>query len=126
MMAVLEENPLGSIEYPISSNLARWIGTDIENIIQILQRSTEHEQPLAKQRTFAKARKRRRMRLIKTDKRQKGMAVVFLGDCRQHNTSTTPSGVRERSFAPAFVAMMAVLEDVCIGSALYFVSDFVE
>ncbi|GIY84560.1 hypothetical protein CDAR_168931 [Caerostris darwini] len=62
----------------------------------VLQRSTEHEQPLAKQGTFAKARKRRRMRLIKTDRRQKGMAVVFLDDRRQQNTEPP----REREVLP--------------------------
>ncbi|GIX89542.1 hypothetical protein CEXT_547981 [Caerostris extrusa] len=67
----------------------------------VLQRPTEHEQPLAKQGTFAKARKRRRMRLIKTDRRQKGMAVVFLDDSRQHNTEPPSWCVREK-FCPIF------------------------
>ncbi|GIY84566.1 hypothetical protein CDAR_168961 [Caerostris darwini] len=59
----------------------------------VLQRPTEHEEPLGKQGTFAKARKRRRMRLIKTDRLQKGMAVVFVDDRRQQNTE--PPSERE-------------------------------
>ncbi|GIX89544.1 hypothetical protein CEXT_547991 [Caerostris extrusa] len=93
---------------------------DIEKIIQFSK-----DRPSTSNH-FAKARKRRRMRLIKTDRRQKGMAVVFLM-IAANKTRSPQSGVVREKFCPGFRRDDGrVRGGFYIGSSSHFASNFVE